>query len=543
MGQILFWLEAAVASALFVALMTALVVRMRTRRRRWGAGVAAGIVAALPWLAAIGVFTLIYARVGGVGFVLAASVVNGAMFAAAAVILIRRGLRRPGESDVRQAATWPRGKLALVWAAAVFVTCMTFWNLDLAVRQDMAVVRAEAGAIAQSVAPPRAPDSQNAALVYRKAWRILDSQSADGQPWDVRVRQWFRPAEGEFDPTDPEMIAFVEANEAVMDMIRLDRVGYACDFATVYVPVSVTNVPMYFGKMKALAVLACLSARVEAHRGRVGPALANLSACFRLAEDAMSDPSLLNCLVGVAINSLGCRTLEDVLEQAPLEKRDLQWLQLNPMLDFNAAHHRAMRMEEAYGLTIFTMPWAPGLETSRVSLSSVQTPAYRVFMWRNDIAVYRQWIHEIQRLSAMPYYRARDGWREASDKLSRRGLGGFLTGILSPAMTRSGSLIAISDAQHRLAVLAEAMMRYRLREGAFPEAFQPLLESGALDNVPVDPFTGEAIKLIRTDGDNAVIYSVGPDLDDDRGEEFDHGTRAGDITFKLSFRPPQTDAL
>ena len=75
-------------------------------------------------------------------------------FAAGTVWLLVKGLRsagvegQPAAAPVAAAASWPRGKLAIALLAAVALYCMTWWNLDLAARQQLAALRVEAGAIA-----------------------------------------------------------------------------------------------------------------------------------------------------------------------------------------------------------------------------------------------------------------------------------------------------------------------------------------------------------------------------------------------------------
>ena len=68
-------------------------------------------------------------------------------FVAGALWMARCGWRRPSDGpDVPPAAAWPRGNLAIALLVALTLHVMTFWNLDLAVRQTLSGLRAEAGA-------------------------------------------------------------------------------------------------------------------------------------------------------------------------------------------------------------------------------------------------------------------------------------------------------------------------------------------------------------------------------------------------------------
>ncbi len=150
-------------------------------------------------------------------------------FAAGTVWLLVKGLRsagvegQPAAAPVAAAASWPRGKLAIALLAAVALYCMTWWNLDLAARQQLAALRVEAGARALSVAPPRLPDRDNAAFVYQQAFAAMgreskDDDSAPGawlwddawrKAWEEKWTTWEPKGTVAFDVHDPELRRFL----------------------------------------------------------------------------------------------------------------------------------------------------------------------------------------------------------------------------------------------------------------------------------------------------------------------------------------------
>jgi hypothetical protein len=78
--------------------------------------------------------------------------------------------------------------------------------------------------------------------------------------------------------------------------------------------------------------------------------------------------------------------------------------------------------------------------------------------------------------------------------------------ILGPAMTRAGRTLA----QGRVAVAVLAMERWRLaHNGAVAPDLQTLVP-GVLTAVPLDPFTGQPLRFIRS-SDSYTIYSPGED--------------------------------
>jgi hypothetical protein len=80
----------------------------------------------------------------------------------------------------------------------------------------------------------------------------------------------------------------------------------------------------------------------------------------------------------------------------------------------------------------------------------------------------------------------------------------------------------------------------RLKDGRKPERLAEAVIGSGLAAVPVDPYSGEALKMTVVDG-NIAVYSVGPDGDDDGGrreavvEDLDK-VPDGDLIFKLELR-------
>lgn len=87
-------------------------------------------------------------------------------------------------------------------------------------------------------------------------------------------------------------------------------------------------------------------------------------------------------------------------------------------------------------------------------------------------------------------------------------------------------------------MLGVALKIYKARHGAYPDSLGALTPE-ILDKVPSDPFTGKDF-IYRKQGNGFLLYSIGPDLRDDRGKprkrpfyNMDNGIPAsGDIVWK-----------
>jgi len=87
---------------------------------------------------------------------------------------------------------------------------------------------------------------------------------------------------------------------------------------------------------------------------------------------------------------------------------------------------------------------------------------------------------------------------------------------LGPAHKRV-SRIAWRFRTHRIGMLTLlAIMQYQKNEGQYPENFSELVSTGYMNNLLIDPFSGQPL-VYRKTKDEFILYSVGMDFKDDGG--------------------------
>ncbi len=580
MGDILFWIEAAITTVLFVALGSALASRIKLPGNRGALRVLWFLLAVAPWATAIIGLAYIDTRFGGARWPLVGFSAGAACALIAAIIVVIRGRGRV--DTIRRAAQWRLGRLSLAFAAALLLTAMTYWNLDLAVQQDMSVERVKAGAIALSLAPARIPDSQNAALLYKQAWEALDaggevtllvpnepissmpeSSSAPAQSqgktqestfapqqpqsveekrkWGTAVEDWLFPGSGSFNPNDPCMNAFLQKNAPIMALLRQAKRLPGCNFQLDFTT-SVWEFVTPMGNMRRLADLMCLSAKVNAAHDREKAAVEDAEACFAMAEHCSGDPSIIGALVTCTLEGRGIDALQAALDSDHNVQSSLASLKVIPMLSFSAGMHRAMQMEQVWSTITFSdFARKLGLTYLSEDLNSVPSwcwSPYRVFLLRQDLAAHNHWMGEYVRLSDMPYVQAQPLLETTLPRPHPR-LGGLFTHMLLPYLNPTIGIAAAADAQHRLVQTAVGLCRYKQDHGEFPEDLAALTPQYML-TVPLDPFSDKPLKFIRDQDGQVEIYSVGPDMVDDGGQPakvknkyYYDGSAKGDIVLRL----------
>jgi hypothetical protein len=169
MVEMLFCLEAALSCLLLISLLMVLISRIKktlARRLLW---IAALIIVFLPW--GILVFRMgVLLWYFGTVFPLIVSCIGLAILITGTLWSLRRIHR--GEAN-----TWKLGRLGLCFAAAIFLSGITYWNLALRVSADMVNVGNRAGVIAAVCSPPKLPDSMIAAVQFRTRQQDLKCQT------------------------------------------------------------------------------------------------------------------------------------------------------------------------------------------------------------------------------------------------------------------------------------------------------------------------------------------------------------------------------
>jgi len=573
MGYLLLWLESLTCSSLFIGLAVACAARLNGRL--WQLAVATlAILLLLGKYAALATFVgvvEIHYRVNA-GWLWPAATL-GLAFLVGAVWLAARGLMRAMPDDRPVAACWPRGKLALALAAAVMLHAMTFFSLDANARQSLATVRAEAMALATSVAPPRMPDHENAAVIYQQAFEAFGPYAGGtGEFWPpiwqegtdaltsheepkvdlrhIRVGQPAQdtdeasPPEPAFDFKSPALGEFLAEHAGELALVRAAAARSGCFFDRDYAR---PTFDMLLPEIQGLSVagrLLALHARWSAAQGDLKGALVDVGAMYGVARHAGAEPILVSFLVSAMIDEMADTTLEAILSGQHPTLEDLSPVQIEGGVSHRRMFVRAMRMEEAFLLNSIA-----NLESADISamgaLTSGHSPLfvaglgalYRVFYLADDIAACRATMHDYQRLPSLTYKNYHEDALELESTILRSPKG-IVTSLFLPSLGPSAEVAFRADAQQRLAQTAKAMHQYYAQHGAFPDS---LLAPNFLQLVPRDPYNNKPIQLKKT-ATGWTLYCVGPNMIDEGGEKTDRSTaviRQGDLTFQYAEPEPK----
>ena len=168
--------------------------------------------------------------------------------------------------------------------------------------------------------------------------------------------------------------------------------------------------------------------------------------------------------------------------------------------------------------------------------------AYRIFLFPQDLAAYRQTMHSYQRVSeSSDSYAAKQTiLKKIEDDLSSGRPKGFITALVTPAIGKAIENVEKARMRHTTALVAIAATEFRIAHGSLPEKADSLVPD-FLPCLPKDTFHATSRVRYSSKDDGVAIYSVGPNGKDDGGPgpEMDNGQpKTDDVGIFLRQAPP-----
>ncbi|RLS29597.1 MAG: hypothetical protein DWH80_13465 [Planctomycetota bacterium] len=430
------------------------------------------------------------------------------------------------EADpVPLAARWPVVGLAAAFVMAKAVSFGTLLFIDNAVAAQGSYLRLEAAQLMQANLPPAVSDMQNAAPLYKQAFAALDADPAlksDESPLAKATTN---------DVANPAVTETLARHAATLDLIRRAADRDTCRFQRDWTRPSIDMLLPEMQSLRTAARLLVLDARREAADGNAADALHDVARIQRIGRHASNEPLLISNLVGLAIDTMALETLAQVLPT--LRKSDLAALDSSDIRDIvttppaMASHYYG---EEAFGLSTFA-----GMADSRFGVMNAlemfanqpQRPflsrilpltlLYRVFFLEADLTGYRSIMRRYQRLAAgsEPYPEVKKKTDAMETELRDRSPG-MMSSLIMPALGGVFRAQAQDVARQRAASALVAAMKQRLETGTTPTTFEEL-STKLVPPASRDPFTTDQPLVMKQTDDALLVYSIGPDGEDDGG--------------------------
>jgi len=263
-----------------------------------------------------------------------------------------------------------------------------------------------------------------------------------------------------------------------------------------------------------LARVLLVEAKLAEREGRLGDAVNSYLDMLRLATDVPRGGPLIHSLVGATIQSIALRDL----------------VVLAPKLDEQTAGGALSRLAALERSAVpFWQTLSEEFRASRVGLleqggetvkqlqadAGAPAPAGNVVMQRALMHI--EAFYEAAAAEAHKPYYARREVPLPDDPLAKQ---------LLPMVARASLTHAVGDARRLLAVATIALRAYEQRTGKFPPDLKALQAAKLLPSLPADPFHDGQLAY-RSTAEGYLLYSFGPDGDDDGGKALEYKDAKG----------------
>lgn len=530
MAHLAFFLGVLAASLAWSAALTAAAARARRpwlRRLLVALAVLAPPLALLPWLATTCLLAFAAKlQVNWFGPVLTVflSAVIGGLW------IVLAGLRPGDEATAAPALRWPLVGLCAAVLLAKAVAGGVLLSLDGTIVAQAPAIRSEATELMKANLPPVVTDTANAASLYEPAFAALEADPlAKGQ--DSLLGK-----AATADVRDDAVVDLLNRHAQTLSLIRAAASRDICRFARDWTRPSIDMLLPEMSSIRQAARLVQLSARRSAATGNVAEAFGDTVVLWRMGRHAAAEPILVSGLVGTAIDTMALETLAEVLPTlAPADRPRLDDPAIRDVVHVAPSFKRHFFGEEAFGTMVFatfcdgtaSVDALAGLSSGGASgtppgifgspLKPLLSSMHRAFLLPEDLNAYRSTMHAYQQLlvQSKAFTDTSSEAKAIEERLTtnRRGI---LTSLLAPALSACVRAGVQARARHEAAAVAVAATRHRIEKGRLPESAQELVPA-VVPAMPVDPFSADApLRIIRSD-DALVIYSVGPNGEDEGG--------------------------
>ncbi len=331
-------------------------------------------------------------------------------------------------------------------------------------------------------------------------------------------------------PYDPEFEAMLEKFQDAFDAIRT---GLDVGNAEMPPPQSLSHITTFpLAKFRELARVMSMEAQYYAAYGDYGAAFDDYTTVCNFASESSRGGVLISGLVGFAMGNVATESLRETLTWGGVESEDyrfvieqMQMLETHMLTTWEVMETEVSLvtswverdLEAGVDVRGMLLTDHPHLREELDTVSDEQLESMLRDTLRGDY-------QDLVDYFALSYYEAQT--LDAAAFLSENPL----SRDLLPAMTAIPAQEAAARAQVRGTMLSAAIELYSAENTAYPASLGDLVPN-YLSEMPEDPFSGDPFEYELTEW-GYVLYSVGPDMQDDGGSPLGGGVfadRMGDI--------------
>ncbi|MCW3100051.1 MAG: hypothetical protein JWL77_5669 [Chthonomonadaceae bacterium] len=259
----------------------------------------------------------------------------------------------------------------------------------------------------------------------------------------------------------------------------------------------------YYAKFRELGRLLALQGSLRAEEGDWDGATESYLDAMQMGEEIPHGSPLIGALVGIGCQSMGRRPMWKAVDHLDARQSRVAIDRLTADIDRHLSVADSMQEEKWLGQAeMMQMCHSPSM-TSMANLVFFFYSKKRVM---HDYTVYMD--RNIQQ-ARQPYSLHPPPPREPTDPINV-----IILPVFSYTYTRMQD--TNSETQNGLLLITLALRAFRLEHGHYPNTLTELAP-GYLKRLPDDPFAAQGTFHYRLKGQSYVLYSVGPDGEDNGG--------------------------
>jgi hypothetical protein len=313
----------------------------------------------------------------------------------------------------------------------------------------------------------------------------------------------------------------LSAAEPLADGVQEGR--YPITYATNVLETDLAHVQ----NTRTITRLLQLDAILHAEEGEPDAALEDCRRIFNVGRSIGDEPTAISQLVRIAIGGVAIKTLERSLAQG--EPSDQALVLVNDALLAELSTPRlltALRGERAFAFDLIERIRNGQLSTKALtgevadSSPPRTSPPVRIFCDHNEGLSLKFMNQAVAIAKSSPIENRQKLFEEWSESMLPHSVIDRQLGMLSYMLLPG--LSGLNDAETRYQSALEcsrvlvALERFRRKNGRWPGSLDALVPA-FLPSLPTDPYDGKPIRMAPAIADGLVVYSVGPDLNDDGG--------------------------
>ena len=372
------------------------------------------------------------------------------------------------------------------------------------------------------------PDNENAALLYEKALKYLDTEAARQD--QSLLRRLSDPHERAQDPQSWSRLRTVASRYSkALELARQAAAMPKCRFPT-EPSRSHDYMGRQYGFVRSLPRLAWAQALVDAKDGRADRALQSVELIFAMGESINADRTPSGTMSRYRAIGTATDALVDVAQFGGIDESQARRLSdLLARIDLRDCATRAMEGERAMGITVFDQMRKGGIRSGYSDADS-DSPIDKMhgllptgWVLNNDEVRYLRDIRKQIKVAGSSY-RAIKPHKAVRYDPPRYALYASWTSSMGvrAVLARDQAIARLGGDRIFLGLVA-----YRSHFGSYPATLDGL-RSKLNWRVPLDPFSGKAFVYHRQ-GRGFILYSIGGDLKDNSGTPWGYGSQGGSM--------------